>query len=373
MKSHNVASSLVAALVLSGCGPIANVEEVPESAENLAIESSDLSEAASFGLSRAAVPLNHQKVLPSVVENADFTEVALPIRLGEARGRYFWYVLTEASNQAVAKRLGLNFSPKLANARGTAAVQKARVVNGVLWVNAGVNFAPQRSVVPGPNAFPPASFAPGSVGEAGYSPLIELPDGTVLNAPQISNATGTSDKVIRLDTRRRVAVLGLAEGFYEDQEVYYVSLDSSGDLPASLEAVNFAPNLNSAPGLGSNALSSARAGIALFVNGQTGANNPNRQGLRSALLGEGGPNNVIQTFPLDEKGIPEADYSPLWDAHVSEWPAATVAGGLNVVQEDFDRVAAMGAAGTLTAPGGAWGAANFIVNCPVVSIDRAAK
>jgi hypothetical protein len=372
MRTH-LRSFLFALVTISvaSCGPETDKTPVTQVEEDFG-QTDDALTAAGVGFRpRAAAVEKHTKVLASAVENAELTQVALPIRLGEASGRYFWYVITESSNRAVAKRLGLNFSPKLANARGTRAVQKGRFVNGVLWVQSGVDFSPVRSVVPGPDAFPPASFLPGSRGGAGYSPLVELPDGTVLNAPQIANATGASDKVIRLDTAKRFAVLGLAEGFYEGFEVYYVSLDSSGDLAASLEAVTFAPNLNNAPGIGSNADNSARSGISIFVNGQTGANNENRQGLRSALLGEGGPNNVIQTFPLDEQGVPETDYSPLWDAHVTEWPAAAVSGGTNLAQLDFEQVAGLASAGRVTAPGGAaWGASGFIVNCPAVSIDR---
>ncbi len=378
MKAIRRLAPLCASFALTmSCGPQSSPSSI-DSQESIVDETvaaeSELN-ANALGFTPAALVEKHQKVLRSAVENADLTEVALPIRLGEARGKYFWYVITEASNQAVAKQLGVNFSPKLAKARGTAAVQKGRFVNGVLWTQATVDFRPVRSVTPGPTFFPPSAFQPGSVGQPGYSPLIELSDGTILNASHVANATGQSDKVVRINTDRRFVVLGLAEGFYEDQEVYYVSLDASGDLAAALEAVNFTTSLNAAPGIGSNdPATSARAGIAIFTNGQTGAANANRQGLTSALKGEGGPNNVIETFPVDENNVPELDYSPLWDAHVTEWTAANVSGGTNVVQEDFERIEAIAAQGSVTAPGGgAWGASGFIVNCPAVSIDRIIK
>jgi hypothetical protein len=319
-----------------------------------------------------AVVGKHEKVLRSSIENRELTLVALPIYKGVSKGKPFWFVVTDASRKAVADGLGVNLSPKLELAKGTAAVQRGSIREGRLQVPATVDFTPKLEVVPGPNAFPPASFMPGSVGETGYSPLVELPNGVVLNASHVANASGVSDKVVAINYRYRYVVLKLAEGFYEDKEIYYVSLDSSGDLAASLENVNFAPNLNAAPGLDSNDVAtSARSGIALFVNGQTGKDNPNRQGLRSALLGEGGPNNTTQSFPLDELGVPEPDYSPLWDAHVGEWSAAAVSAGQNTRQGDFAAIEALAAAGTLTAPGGgAWGASGFIVNCPVVSIDR---
>jgi hypothetical protein len=51
----------------------------------------------------------------------------------------------------------------------------------------------------GPTGFPPATAQPGAIGRPGYSPLIELPNGTVENAPQIANASGQADKVVSID------------------------------------------------------------------------------------------------------------------------------------------------------------------------------
>ncbi len=275
----------------------------------------------------------------------------------------------------MARGLGVNLSPKLELAKGTAAVQKGWVDNGKLNLPASVDFSPKLEVVPGPNAFPPAKFAPGAVGEAGYSPLVQLLNGVVINASHVANASGVSDKVVSINYKQRYVVLKLSKGLYEDEgikTIYHLSLDASGYLAAALENVTYAPNLNAAPGIGSNnEATSARSGIALFANGQTGKNNPNRQGLRSALLGEGGPNNLTESFPIAATGTPEPDYSPLWDAHVGAWSAAAISAEKNTVQGDFALLADLGTAGTLTSPdGGAWGASGFIVNCPGVSIDR---
>jgi hypothetical protein len=314
----------------------------------------------------------HTKVLRSAFESRDLTLVALPLYKGISKGRTFWFVATEASNKEQAHHWGLNFSPKLALAKGTAAVQRARVSKGRLEVPGTVDFSPTLKVVPGPTAFPPSEFAPGAVGEADYSPLVELPNGTVVNASHVANDTGVSDKVVLINYRARYAILRMSEGFYEDHEIYYLSLDSSGDLASALENVTLTPNLNAAPGLGSNdEKTSARSGITIFTNGQTGKSNPNRQGLTSALLGEGGPLNVTQSFPVAITGTPELDYSPLWDAHVTAWSTKAVSDGTNTVQEDFAEISNLATAGTVTAPDGkAWGASGFIVNCPVISIDR---
>ncbi len=275
------------------------------------------------------------------------------------------YVVTESSDKRDAERRGVNHSSKLANARGTAAVQSGWFDRrGVLHVEDTVDFAPERVVTPGPGGFPPLAAAPGAVGQADYSPLVQLPNGTVINAPHVMNATGSHDKLTTPIAHGR-ATFQESEGFYDGEEVYYVSFDASQPDVAALEGVTHAPNLNTAPGLGSNdRRTSARSGIAPFTNGQTGIDNPNRQGLNSALLGEGDPLNVIQTRPRQD------DYSPLWDVHLSVWSAAAVAAGHNVVQTDFDDIIDLAEDGAIVGPAGGWGAVGAIVNCPVISIEN---
>ena len=126
----------------------------------------------------------------------------------------------------------------------------------------------------------------------------------------------------------------------------------------------FAPNLNAAPGLDSNdPKTSARSGIAPFVNGQTGVDNPNRQGLNSALLGEGDPLNVVESLPNNGK------YSPLWDVHAAAWTDSAIVNGQRVLQTDFDDIEELAEAGAITGPLGAFQAVGIIVNCPIVSQD----
>jgi hypothetical protein len=68
------------------------------------------------------------------------------------------------------------------------AVQKVSVQGFVpeLDFPGTVDFSHQHILEAGPTGFPPAAAQPGAVGDADYSPLIELPDGTVLNAPQVA-------------------------------------------------------------------------------------------------------------------------------------------------------------------------------------------
>src|SRR3954451_22433474 len=134
----------------------------------------------------------------SAVVNADHT-VTLPLLRGTSHGQAVWYVVLDASTSNAADKYGANRANKLTNARGAAAVQKVSLHDGVIDFPATVDFRPTREVVPGPAGFPPAAASPGAVGDRGYSPLIELPDGTVLNAPQIANGTGRADKAIAID------------------------------------------------------------------------------------------------------------------------------------------------------------------------------
>ncbi len=309
-------------------------------------------------------PEAREILLPSAREDTENDIASLPVR--EARVGSYWgawssYVVTESSNRTLARYWGVTWSPKLANAANSDAVQRGRFVRGRLVVEASVDFAPTRVVVPGPTGFPPDRAEPGAVGAEGYSPLVRLPGGTVINAPQVANATGRADKLLSLGGGR--ASFQETEGFYEGEEVYYVSFDSSDPAIAALEGVTYAPALDAAPGIGDNSKSSARSGIVPFVNGQTGAENPERQGLNSALLGEGDPLNVIQTLAGD------SDYSPLWDVHATAWTAAAADAGQNTHQTDFDTVADLAEEGQVTGPdGAAWGAIGAIVNCPVISV-----
>src|SRR3954469_23802103 len=138
--------------------------------------------------------------IPSAHENGDNT-VDLPLHHGTSRGRDVWFVVLDANTSSAAQAWGANRSNKLANAAGTTAVQRVSVArDGTIEFPASVDFTPQRVVVPGATGFPPAAAVPGAVVEAGYSPLIQLPDGTILNAPQLANASGQADKVVTLDT-----------------------------------------------------------------------------------------------------------------------------------------------------------------------------
>ena len=299
----------------------------------------------------------------SAVENPDGT-ATLPLYRGTSRGRTVWYILLDSSDGEDADKLGINQASKLANARGTTAVQKVSVVNGVIDFPKTVDFTPQRIVVPGPTGFPPAQAEPGAVGEPGYSPLIQMPNGTIRNATHVANDSGRADKVKRIDFARGTVDFLEANGFVNGKANKYISNDASDPAVAALENSTYAPAMNAAPFAGGDGSDSSRATLVAFVNGQTGLGNPQRQGLNSALLDGADPLNLLFWAPNQGR------YSPLWDVHPAQWSAEAVALVRNVAQKDRSDLLNLVDKGVITGPGGAkFGPAGFVVNCPIISSD----
>ena len=328
--------------------------------------------AATLALSGTAMA-DARLFVASATQHADDT-VTLPLHRGTSHGSTVWYVVLDASDGNAADQLGVNTAQKLSNAvRGAGAVQRVRMVGGVVDFPATVDFSPDRDVQ-APLGFPPAVAKPGAVGEAGYSPLIQLPDGTILNAPQIARDQDgdgaialaghkeAADKVVAIDTARGTVRYRETEGFSRDNPVTYASTEATDPLAAALEDVTLAPALNAAPFPGGDGTDSSRASLAAFVNGQTGAGNPQRQGLNSAVADGLDPLNLLAWTPNQGR------YSPLWDVHLSEWTPAAVAAGRNVRQHSFAAVADLAEQGMVTGPGGArFGPSGLIVNCPIIS------
>jgi hypothetical protein len=314
----------------------------------------------------------------SFTENAGPTIVTYPLYHGTSQGRDVKYVITDASDRSVAEVLGVNFTPKLARAAGTAAVQNSSSQvgsgNGIDFP-ASVDFSPTHVIVPGPNGFPPTTAKPGAVGEPGYSPLVQVvfrgKTKVVLNAPQIANATGQADKVVSIGPR--TVSYRETDGCYDNESVHYASFDASDSVAAAIEDVTYAPNLDAAPAPGCAdpavvAATCSREPLIAFTNGQTGATNPQRQGLNAALIDGPPPLNILKEIPEQTS---QFDYSPLWDIHLETWTDAAVAAGINVRQTDFSTALSQVTSGNATGfpAGSQFGPSGFIVNCPVVSLD----
>ena len=274
--------------------------------------------------------------LPSALQiDIAHETVTLPLHKGAARdGRTIWYVVTESSNQTDAALRGVNYSNKMLNAVGTAAVQKGSYEGGVLVVEGTVNFGLTHVLVPGPTGFPPAQYAPGAQGDAKYSPLVQIVAaagnqngngnqsgndvvptvGAVLNAPQVANETGLSGSVVAIDYNNMTVTLNMLAGYVDGQFTLYLHTDASSELIAALESSTYTPNLNAAPGIANDEPPLSRAAIIPVVNGIRGDTNPMRQGLQSSRFGEGDPFNVPQEQPSDP-----VHYTPIWDVTPVMW------------------------------------------------------
>ena len=298
--------------------------------------------------------------------------VTLPLYKGRtAGGETFWYVVSDASSHAAANRLGVNYSGKLNYARGTAAVQAGHLSRGTLVESGTVNFARKRVLVPSATGFPPKRYSPGPRGDARYSPLVQVGKGPVLDAPQVANRTGVGGSVVSINYHRRTVTLSTLAGWVDGQYTVYLHTDASSPLIASLEDSTYTPNLNAAPGIGSDAPPSSRAAIIPVVNGPRGDANPQRQGLQSSLLGQGDPLNITQEQPSDP-----VHYTPVWDVTPVKWTATAIAHGKRVQLHSQAEVRQEVLAGRLVSalPGtpnkglGGVNAIGAISNCPIIAV-----
>lgn len=310
--------------------------------------------------------------------------ITLPLYEGHIAGKpgTYWFVTTDTTDPENAAALGINHSAKLAyadNCRGVRHGTYGR--DGAVTFDRGaVDFTPVRQVTPGdaPASFPPKSVQPGSVGDDFYSPLVAMTNagGHIYNSPIVAvgepaelafcdsnpDYTRVHDKVVRLCPQEHTVTLRLTTGFSFAKPVLYLSLDASDPLPASLEAATFAPALRDVPVGRDDSLFSAVERLFSFSNGPTGAVNPQRQGLDSALSDGRSPLNVLGGIPTVA-----TDYSPLWDFNLGTWTPQAVAAGYRARLTEEFQILGFVQRGWVTGPGGApFGSTGFIVNCPIV-------
>jgi hypothetical protein len=317
--------------------------------------------------------------------------ITLPLYKGKVRERNqtVWYVLTDTTDRDNAAALGLNFSAKLfyaavtSRAVRTATLQKD---NTLLFESGTVDFTPEHVVTPGPPTlpFPPLEAKAGSVGDATYSPLVRIMNagGHIYNAPIIAmgdnvqdfadssgkpNRRFVHDKVvaIHISTTNAFAstvTLALTTGFSFAKPVLYLSTEASNETTAALEGATLAQGLEDIRVGNDDSAFSAIERLFLTVNGPTGCDNPQRQGLYSALTDGRGPLNVLGGIPTVA-----TDYSPLWDVNAGEWTQMAIDRGWRSRVIDEFQVLALVEAGAITGPGGTkWGSSGSVVNCPIV-------
>lgn len=310
--------------------------------------------------------------------------VTLPVYKGIGpSGQPTYYIITEAADFAVAKRMGVNYSPKLAHGKDTEGIQKVTVENGVIKFAGDVDFKPERMLVagPAPKTIPPATAQPGSVADANYSPLVQLPNGLILNTPIVANSTGNHDHLVNINYDKGTVEFELLDGFQGGQQYYYHLVTESNDkVAATIERATYNPRLGKLPAFGKDAFGdkSTLLGFAPTANGETGKDNPERQGLNSTII-DGNKYDPINVFPIDPENDKKDNnnYSPMWDAHIYVWTDAAVKAGKRKRIKSFDELAQMAKAGVIADAPMNMGAPNSdvaglkpsgaIINCPVIA------
>lgn len=325
-----------------------------------------------------------QLLTAGVVDSFQGT-ITLPIYRGEMAhtGEPVWYVLTDTTDEGNASALGLNFAPKLNYADTGRGVRPARLErDGLLVFEYGmVDFSPEHVVTPGPEdaPFPPNAATPGGVGDSLYTPLVKIVNagGHVYNAPVIAMGVTADeidfpngnpdyrlvhDKVLSIDMEAETVTLALTPGFSFARPVLYLSLDASAPDVAALESAVYAPGLLDIEVGNDDSAFSAVERIFVTINGPRGCENPQRQGIESALTDGRAPFNVLGGIPTVA-----TDYSPLWDMNLGEWsPEAVEKGYRSRLNEEF-QILGLAEQGFLTGPGGAeYGSVGVIINCPIV-------
>jgi hypothetical protein len=384
------------------------------------------SQGGGLGQISGLLPRDHLTLESAIQVNLSKETVRLPLYPGTANGKKVWFVLLDASDAGLAHDLGVNYAPKLANIAisDPAAVQTVTLGSptpqanpfgpGVVHFAGAPNFAPTRVAEPGPNGFPLAKFAPGAVAGPGYSPFIKIKGSDVVyNAPIVAVGNGPFDVVHHTNTADRVLGVHIAgpskpgqfaeswvdllfvKGFDAGQPILYLSTDAGQPLTAVLERSVYVPALNNASfNGGDDFLGSARERLFGFINGQTGATNPQAQGfvhlikdghaaqdasagntaLINALRHGGDFLNVFGDFPTLKDPRHADAYSPLWDAQLGLWTPKAVKEGLNTRQIDENVVFNLAATrpdlltGVNPATGqpAPYGAAGVDINCAVI-------
>lgn len=326
--------------------------------------------------------------LKSGTLDQDAATITLPLYRGETlNGKNIWYVVTDTTDKFNAEGLGINHAPKLAYAdvgKGarTARITKLKEGLGLIFNSGTVDFKPERAITPGnaPDYFPPKSFQPGSVGDANYSPLVKVVNGGghIYNAPVVAFDVSAKalnkfckgspdykivhDKVVSICPEEATVTLALTTGFSFARPVLYLSTEANDPLPATLEGSTYAPGLRSIPTGGDDSLFSAVERLFLAVNGPVGKENPQRQGLNSALSDGGSPLSVLGGIPTIA-----TDYSPLWDVNPYVWTKEAIDKGYRSrLYEEFDILGKVQRGWLTGLDGKEFGSVGFIVNCPIV-------
>lgn len=308
--------------------------------------------------------------------------VRLPLHRGRlSSGEIVWFVLTDVSDFDTSRKMGLTWAPTLSNAKMLASTRVAKMddSNNFTFKSGRVDFSPTQTLTAGkaPNVFPLASARAGSVGDAHYSPLVRVENryDIVFNAPIIAFNVGpekisfcggnpdysvVTDSVANICPDKGTVDLRLRFGFADGKHLRYLSFDANSEASAALEASTFAPAESDILQSGATQI------IYTIVNGRTGRNDPERQGLNSAISGEGPSLDILADF----KEI-SAGYSPMWDVQLAKWTEEAIEKNQRKLITDGDDVTSKSETGLLVSPGGGpVRTTGNLVNCPVVGFTN---
>jgi hypothetical protein len=310
--------------------------------------------------------------------------ITIPLYKGSVKstGKTAWYILTDVSNQGIAQELGLNFSAKLSFINTAARSGNIDANGNIVFDKGTVNFASVRNLVPGPAGaeFPPTSATPGSVGDKNYSPFVSITNGqgVIYNAPMVAYNVEASqinfpnghvdyskvhDQVVAIDPINMTVTLNLINGFSFGRPVWYISMDASIPLAATIEHNTYAPLMgNLLLGNDDSAFSPIER-IFIATNGTEGCDNPQRQGLSADLADGHRPNNTLGGIPTIA-----LDYSPAWDAQLFTWTEDAINKGYRQQLREEFQILTYVQDGLITGfPAGTkFGSSGFSINCPIV-------
>jgi len=330
------------------------------------------------------------QLLKSGTVNQEELTTTIPLYLGHDKaGKNVWFILTDTTDQDNADALGLNFSAKLAYADVGRAARDAWLQSdaSLLFDTGAVDFSPRRILVPGtaPNAYPPRVARPGSVGDANYTPYVRLvnaPGTPIYNAPvvaydvtadQLDFCDGDVDYRLVHDRVTKICpkaesngqgtvTLQMTEIFSFAKPATYISTEASDPVVATLDSGTFAPAIANLPVGRDDSAFSPIERLFVTANGPTGKDNPQRQGLNSAVLGEGAPLQVIGGIPTVSN-----DYSPAWDLNLGYWTQEAIDKGYRARIIDEFQYLDLVQGGFITGPDGEpFGSTGIVVNCPII-------
>ena len=315
--------------------------------------------------------------------------------------RKLYYVITEASDLFMAKKLGVIFAPRMAASIGSGGEQRGYFNSqGRLVFEGSVDFSPKRVLAAGGAdgllfGFPPARAVPGAVADSKWSSYVVMPSGVVINAQPVANSTGIHDRIPNpngnsiadqddlnnpnLAIDQASVVMQLLDGWQDGRPYYFhIVTDTSDPAPAAIELGVFAPRLASLPTFGLFPGGSMLP-FSPTANGRTtDTDGLGVQGLNTASLSDQQVQDPTNTFPIDPR---DTRYAPMWDAHITEF---TVPENERPILTSFDMVNELLADGTLIPFRGNANpsplanslsdlltATGAIINCPVITQPNA--